>query len=429
MKEISDVTCCVVDSGLFMNMADIMGRDCKKVYLWSPDCRAFPSVNQACIGEGFYTFERIRDFWPLIDEIDLFCFPDIGQAELQYVLANDFRKAVWGSRIGDDLELKREFFLEKLGEWGLEVPEHTVVEGLDELESFLGNKEDYYVKVSRFRGDFETHHWRDYEMDIDWIHQLRVSLGPIGDHIRFLCFPAIETDIEIGADAIYILGRWPKLMLNGFEGKDKTYFSKVTPKDEMPSQVQEVMLACEDWLEVAGYRNQISFEIRVQGDKFYWIDATQRGGLPSTGTQHLIWKNFPEVVWHGANGELLEPEPAATYSIETKITTEREPGTWERVILPEELEGLARFNGCCKVDGVYCFPPSEFASNELGWLVAIGDTPSEVVERQKALADLLPDGLNADIESLASVIKEIDTAKKEGVPFTQQAMPEPASVL
>lgn len=428
MRPIEDVTACVVTTGLFQNMADVMGRRCKQVYLWNPECRAFPSVQQECIGDGFDTFEKVRDFWPLLDEIDLFCFPDIGQAGLQAHLRS-IGKAVWGSGFADKLELGREFFLEMLGDWGLEVPEHHVCYGLKEIRQFLIDKEDYYVKVSRFRGDMETHHWRSMELDCGWLDSLGVALGPLGEHIRFLCFPAIETDLEIGGDTYCVDGQWPSLMLNGFEGKDKTYISRVTPMGEMPEQVQTVIARITDFLATHEYRNQISFEIRVKDDKFYWIDATQRGGMPSTGTQHIIWRNFPEIVWGGANGILVEPIPVAKYSVETMITAKRETGTWERVIIPEELEGIARFNTCCKVGDLYAFPPNEFASNDLGWLVAIADSPKEVIELQKHLADLLPDGLNADVESLASVIKEIDSAKKEGIPFTEQRMPEPASVL
>jgi hypothetical protein len=428
MKSLEEVTACVVTTGLFTTMAEVMARDCDRVLLFNPECRAFPSVANECIGDGYDEFEKIRDLWVHINEIDVFCFPDIGHAGLQTYLRS-IGKPVWGSGFGDHLELGREFFMQMLDYWGLEVPPHTVVEGLEELRRFLEDKEDYYIKVSRFRGDMETHHWRSMELDCGWLDSLAVAMGPMAEHVRFLCFEAIDTELEIGGDTHNVDGKWPTLMLNGFEGKDKTYFSKVTPMEEMPEQVQTIIARISDYLAEVRYRNQISFEIRVKDDKFWWIDATQRGGMPSTGTQHLIWKNFPEIVWAGANGYLVEPEPVAKYSIETMITAKREPNAWERVIIPEELEGLARFNTCCKVDGVYCFPPNEFGGNELGWLVAVGDSPKEVVERQKSLADLLPDGLNADVESLASVIQEIEVAKTEHIPFTTQKMPEPASVL
>ena len=100
VKEISDVTCCVVDSGLFCQMARRMADDCKRVLHWNPDCRAFPSIKQGCIAGGFERVEQVREFWPMIDEIDLFCFPDSSMAGLQSYLAS-IGKAVWGSRWGE----------------------------------------------------------------------------------------------------------------------------------------------------------------------------------------------------------------------------------------------------------------------------------------------------------------------------------------
>jgi predicted RNase H-like HicB family nuclease len=81
------------------------------------------------------------------------------------------------------------------------------------------------------------------------------------------------------------------------------------------------------------------------------------------------------------------------------------------------------------VDGKFCFPPEEGSDGGLGWLVALGDTPKEVLDRIKELADLLPDGLSADVEALAGVIQEIDKAKEEDIHFTDEPVPEPATVL
>ena len=429
MKDTSQVCACVVDTGLFLNFARRMVPDCKRVIYCNPEVRQFPSLRQSAIGDGFEGLEQTREFWPYLDEIDLFCFPDVGQRDLQYHLREDCGKAVWGAGNAMNLELKRELFLKVLEDVGLDVPEYHVCEGLDQMREYLGDKEDYYVKISRYRGDMETHHWRNYTQDSGWLDSLAVSMGPLADKMRFLVFPSIKTDLEIGGDTYCVDGEWPSLMLNGVEGKDKSYFAAVTRRGEMPEQIRAVMEAFSPLLRHDFYRQQWSCEVRVKGDQFFFIDATTRGGMPSSSSQYLLWKNFPETVWAGANGELVDPEPSAKFAIETMITAKREEGTWERVVIPDDLEGVTLFNTCCMVDGAYCFPPSEFGSNDLGWLVSIGDTPEEVLQAQKDAADLLPDGLSADVESLASVIKEIEVAKEEGIPFTEQELPEPATVL
>lgn len=428
MKETSEVTACVVDTGLFMNMARRLGWGFKRVLYWNPDTRSFPSLRQASIGDGFEEFEHVREPWSHFNDIDLWVFPDVGMRDLQVHLAN-LGKPVWGAKMGMDLEQRREWFLKVLEEVGLDVPDYQVCEGIDELAEWLDDKKDQYVKISRFRGDMETHHWRNRVQDCAWLESLRMSLGPMGPLLRFLVFPSIDTDLEIGGDTYCVDGHWPELMLNGVEGKDKCYLSAVTRREEMPEQVQAVMEAFAPILHRFQYRQQWSSEIRVKDDKAYFIDATTRGGMPSSSSQYLLWENFPDIVWLGANGILCQPKPAAQFSIETMITAKREEGTWESVEIPEELEGSALFNTCCKVGETYCFPPSEFGSSDLGWLISIGDSPKQVLQDQKDMADLLPDGLNADVEAMTSIIQEIESAKEEGIPFTEQEMPEAQDVL
>jgi hypothetical protein len=428
MKEISDVTACVVDSGLFLPLAHCMAEKCKRTLYWSPDVRAFPSVKQACIGDGFSDIERVRDFWSELNDIDLFVFPDIGQAALQAHLKS-IGKSVWGSGDGDVLELNREKFMRVLAKVGLDVPEFEVVVGWTNLRHYLQDQEDCYIKISRYRGDMETTHWRSWSQDENWINWLAVNFGSVKEHIRFLVFKSIDTDLEIGGDTYCVGGRFPDKMLNGLEWKDKSYFSAVTPTGEMPDQLIKVMDAFVPFLTEVHYTNQWSMEVRVQDDKAYFIDATTRGGMPSSGSQQLIWSNFPEIIWAGSNGELVQPEPAAQFSIECMITSKCGKDLWDEVEIDPELIPWARFSSCAYIDGRYCFPPDEFHEGELGWLVALGDTPAEVLARIKCLADLLPDGLNADVEALAGVIKEIDQAKEEGIPFTDQPVPDPATVI
>lgn len=430
MKAISDVSCAIVDTGLFLPMALRMAEDAKRVIYFNPDQRAFPSIRQACIGDGFSHIELARDWGEILssDDIDLFCFPDCRFEGVQEHLET-MGKAVWGSRKGVDLENKREHFMGVLDQLGLDVPPFESVTGVSELRRYLENKEDCYVKISRLRGDMETTHFRSMAMDEGWLDWLRVNFGPTADHIRFLVFDAIKTDLEIGADTYCIDGQWPNLMLNGIEGKDKCYLSAVTHRLDMPEQIQTIINSLTPMQTRFRYRNQISFEVRVKDGKAYWGDATQRASQPGTASQHKLWGNFPDIVWQGANGILIEPIPTAKFSIECMITTKENKDCWDVVEIPEELVPWARFSSCAYIDGRYCFPPDELHSGDLGWLVATGDTPREVLDRAKELADMLPDGLNADVEALSSIIKEVEEMAKADIPFTEQKMPAQAEVL
>lgn len=428
MKEISDVTLCVIDGGLFLPFARRMAEEAKRTIWFNSDRASFPTLKKGCIGDGFENLEHTLDFWPMLDDIDLFCFPDIGHAGLQLHLES-IGKAVWGARNGDRLEINRELFMKLLVEAGLDVPEYQVVVGIDALRNHLWDLEDQYVKVSRWRGDMETTHWRNRALDAGWLDWMSVNLGPLKDHLRFLVFPSIDTPLEIGGDTYGVDGQWPGTMLNGYEHKDTTYFAQVTKRDEMPMQIQEVLNRFAPILKPKRYRCQWSMEIRVKGEKFYFNDATCRGGMPSSASQQLLWKNFPTIIWAGANGELVEPEPDAKFAIECMVTSKSGKDTWDTIEVPKSLDRWARFSNCAFVDGCYVFPPDEFHSGELGWLCAIGDTPRQTLEAAKGLADQLPDGLDANIENLTGLIKEIEIGEDEGIPFTEQPLPKPAEVI
>ena len=285
-----------------------MAQECKRVLFFNPDRRSFPSIKQGTIGDGFDDIESTLDFWPMMGEIDLFCFPDIGNSGLQLHLES-IGKAVWGSRRGDAIEIRRQYFLAMLKDLGLDVPKYEVVYGARALADYLRTREDQYIKVSRWRGDMETTHWRNWTHDSGWLDWMAVNLGPLKEKMVFIVFPAIDTPLEIGGDTFCIDGQWPDLMLNGLEHKDTTYFSAVTERGEMPSQLQDIIEAFSPFLEERRYRNQWSMEVRVKDDFAYFIDATCRGGMPSSASQQVLWSNFGEIVWVGAHGELVQPIP------------------------------------------------------------------------------------------------------------------------
>ena len=406
-----------------------MAEKCSRVIYCNPEVRAFPSIKQGCLGRGFEGVEHVKEFWPHLQDIDLFVFPDSNLSRLQRHLETQGCK-VWGSREGQDFEQRRKFFMETLDQLGMDVAPYVEIVGLDALREHLRDKEDKWIKVSHWRGDMETTHWRNWRLDEGWLDWMAVNLGPLKKLFTFLVFDAIETDLEIGGDTYNVLGKWPSLMLNGFEGKDKTYMATVMKRGDMPDQIQDILEAFAPLLANCDYRNHISFEVRVKGDKAYWNDATQRAGMPSSASQQLLYENYPEIVWAGANGELLDPEPAYLFSIETIITSKGGGhDCWDAVEVPRAIERFCRFSNCCIVDGLYCFPPDELKGSDLGWLTAQANTPRAAFEKIKGYADQLPDGLNADVESLVEIVKEIESAAAEGIPFTEKPLPTPEEIV
>jgi hypothetical protein len=432
MKEASEVTALVFDHGLFIPVARRLAKKFKRVLYTTPWAKGFTTINDCVIGDGFGDIERVDDFWPMKKEIDMFVFPDIQHAGLQLELeAQGF--PVWGSRNGDSLEIYRQKFHRILGELGLDVPKFEPVLGLDRLREHLRDKEDKYIKISKHRGTLETTHWRNWDLDEGTLDYWAVKLGPAKNKVTFYVFDAIDTPLEIGGDTYNIRGQWPSLMLHGDERKDRGYLGAVTARADMPEQVQEILSAFGPELGKYGYINQWSMEVRVKDEHSFFIDPCCRGGLPSTGAQLMVWENWPEIVLAGAHGELVEPEAQAMFAAECVLTmkTAHAAGAslWGKTRIREELAEWVKFGGCCEIDGAICFPPDDSHGEEVGWLIATGDTIRETIQTMQERAKLLPDGLTAGVDSLGELLTEIRQAEAEGIAFTPQRVPGPEILL
>lgn len=429
MTDLSSKTALVYDlGGLFLPVAERLSRDFGRVYYHTPWEIGFSKIHAACVGDGIDGIERCDDIWSVKDKVDCFVFPDVGAAGIQLDLESQ-GKPVWGSRRGSKLELNREYFLERLSALGMDVPTYTVCEGMTELKKELGDRENVYIKISKFRGMQETFHWRSWREDSGILDLWSLRWGPLKDKVPFLVFDAIETELEIGGDTYCIDGQWPDLMLHGLEHKDEAYFAAVTPRDEMPDEIKSVLEAFSGDFERARYRNEFSMELRITENEAFFTDPTCRGGLPSTGSQLECWSNFSEIVWAGAHGELVQPESSAKFSMECAVKHKSDRCQWSVVEMSDGLKPWLKLANCCQVDGVVTFPPTDDDDHHIGWLVAQADTPKATLERMKELAGILPDGVTASVECLAEIIKEIEIAEADDIPFTDQPLPEPAEVI
>ena len=425
-EDLEDKRVLVVDSGgLFIEVARRLARDFGKVYYASEWLDSFPSLNRGIVGDGFSDIEHVAHPLEVAGEVDLVLFPDSTHAPLQeHFEAIGVR--VWGARKAEALEQNRSFFLRTLRELDLKVPKHTICNGLSELNTVLKEKEDCYVKVSKWRGTFETAHWRSFDLDEALLDLWAMRFGPAKELITFIVCDAID-GAEVGADTYCIDGQWPSVGLTGFEAKDSSYLGAVTKREDMPQELTETMDAFSDYLKRERYRQFWSMEMRDG----CFIDATVRAGLPSSASQMELWDNFSEIVWHGANGELVEPEPLALFSAECVLTMKHDKESWGVIEVPDNLRQWMKLAGCCEIDGRICFPAETggISGDLVGWLVAIGNSPREAIDQLKEYVEQLPDGVTARVDALVDVLREIELAADEGIEFTDKPLPKPEKVM
>lgn len=433
MKAVSDIVACVVDHGRFVHVGRTLGQQYAKVYYTSPNERDCPLLREAIVGDGFPEMERVKSLWQVKDKCDLFVFPDIGfEAEQRDLRSQGL--AVWGPGDAGLLESDKGLFLKELAKTSLLVAKHTVIRGLTKLSSYLMDHEDVYIKISNYRGDFETLHWTNFEDMEGELDSYAVRFGPFKEMILFYVFDAIDTPIEDGIDTWRVAGQWPSVVLHAMEEKDKALVGTMQNLSEIPAEVRIVNEAFGSVLDKFTGNGAMKFstEVRItRGGDSYFTDPTCRFGSPPSQGECLIIKNLGEVIARGAiEDKCVDPEFDDSFLVQANVTLCGDRTEWRTFRLSDEIDSALKGGFCCQVNGRLALTPiTEYHSTEVGYLCATSDTLKGAIEKLRDLKDKLPDGLKCDFNSLAAILREIAEAEDTGMEFTNQAVPEPASIL
>jgi hypothetical protein len=426
VKELKDITACVVDTGIFLHVARRLARDYKKVYYWTPWETSFPKLKDAVLGDGYPDITTPESIEEVVDECDLFVFPDIGYGDLQVSLV-ERGKAVWGARQADELEALRGKFLKVLGTTELPVPKFKKVKGVTNLKLFLKEKENQFIKVSTYRGDFETFHFRSLEEDENVIDKWAVLLGPLKEMMSFFVFEPIDSDIEDGIDTWCIDGQWPETIIHGMECKDSAYIGTFQKMSDTPKEITCINEAFGPVLAGYGYRGAFSTEGRITKDgETFFIDPTCRFPSPPSQCMCEMIGNFGQVIWEGANGICVEPEQKYKFGAQAIFKVDRDE--WGVFKISEELDPWVKIGFSCKVGENICVPPDPLGVEEIGWVVGCGDTIEEAIEHLRKNKDDMPDGCNVQFSSIADLLKEIQSAEEQGMKFADK-VPDPSTVI
>lgn len=432
MKAVEEVTCCVVDYGNFVSLADKLGETMKKVYYSPPNEREFQDIRDMIQGEGLDHVERISDFWDIIGEIDLFVFPDIGHGGLQRHLRG-MGKAVWGSMGADELELYRTQFLEVLEDVGLPIVSSQEIVGLSDLRSYLKDKTNKWIKVNRFRANLETWHHFDNEHSQRTFDNLAVIFGGAQDLVTFVVQDDLKSDMEIGYDGWCIDGKFPNQSFQGYEKKNELYLGSLLRNIDLPHEILTINSAMAPVLQKYGYRNWWATEIRVVKDVPYFIDPTAR--MPGQTGEHQLetCENLANILWYGANGVVVEPAFNWEFAAEATLHYDAESQNlaiaqeWKTLRIPESVAQWVKLGHYCKIDELYHMVPSK--TGECGVVLGVGDSVQESIDHLKdnlKALDKLP--VHANTAGFADLLKSIKEAEAKGMMFGGE-IPEPESIL
>jgi hypothetical protein len=430
LKEISDITVCVIDRGVYFPVAQRLARDCKKVYYHRPNGETFKTFAQAAPGDGHEDVTYCNDIWKIKKEVDVWVFPDCEDDGLQLELESQGFH-VWGSKSADVQEEMRGVWIKTCEKLGLPMPKTHVIKGLTNLRLFFNEHEGetFHVKISRFRGDMETFKASERSAIANKLDVLAMKFGPFKEQITFYVQEPVDTDIEGGADTYFVNGQYPDKVIIGYEKKGESYFATWKERADMPEEIWKPSEAMTKLLASYNYCNMVSSEVRVKGDESFLLDPCLRFPSPAGEEELEMYGNFTDIIYRGARGEMVQPEMTAKFCGEAVIAYHGDREGWKSVRVPEEVRKWVKLYASGYEDGAFHFPPCQ-DPEAIGCAVGLGKTPEEVLDRLKEIADALKDSsVELKIEPMADLFKEIHAAEEEGIHFSDKEVPEPSAVL
>lgn len=438
-KDISECHVHIHDAGTFIPLAKMFSKKAKRTSYYSPFEQEYLGVERCVIGDGIEGFERCDEYMDpeFFASVDLWVFPDIGYGGFQRYLRS-LGKLVWGSFGASDLELYRTRFAKIVKELGLLTTPTVPIRGLTALTEHLKPLKNKWVKINRYRDNKETFKWIDWDHGQRDLEKMAFDFGPLKDKIVFVVQDPIEGDddepvLEVGYDGwlVTIDGEacFPESCYSGYERKNQLYLGSMLKYNDLPEEVRAVNEQFGKVNAQYGYRNFFATEIRIKGDKFDFIDPTQR--MAGQTQEHLLksCRNLPELILAGASGQMVKPEWEAGFAAEATLHYTAESEGWKTFKVPKEAEPwVMMYRCCCDDDGLYQFPPHK--SDELGVVVGNGDSVQEAVDDLKDHFELLKDEpVSIEVAGFASLIDQIQKAEEVGVEFSDKPLPSPEIAL
>lgn len=348
-----------------------------KVELFIPWKGSYPVPTKCLIGTGLPGVVKIDNFFEGLDEVDLFCFFDVGDGDLQDALRLQGHR-VFGTGEAGELEYDRVKFKNVLKKVGLPVGPYQVVKGVDQLKEKLSKKENVgkFVKVSTFRGICETFQNKGIKFSQTKIDSIAMRLGPSRDVQEFIIEDMIPGK-EIGTDCFVSGGKILDSVTFGMENKDKSYSCKVMKLSELPEAITKVDKALEPVYKRLDLRGMISSEVRVGKDgKPYFIDFCARAGSPPSEIICELYENIGEILWKVAEGKEVQPKVVAPFAAEILIKSEMAPTDWVPLDFKEEDLKWLKLRNLCRLGGQWYYVPQDNGTI-IGAAIGFGKTEEE----------------------------------------------------
>jgi hypothetical protein len=388
VSDYSDKTVLLATHGLYAGIAERLARDFGRVLLHVPyNSHSFPGMDIGRVGEGLDGVEKVESIWGKhLNEIDLFVFPDLYFADEQCRL-EEMGKNVWGGRQGEEIEVFREICKQQMEKLGLPVQKWKIVRGVSALREHLQAHQNQHVKIDKWRGQFETFFSENYDVSKVKIDEVELDAGIFAEDTDFIVEDDLPDCVESGIDTYCIDGMHPPATIVGIEVKDLGYVGQFQQWDKIPEPVRRWNEAMAEVFATYGYRGWLSNEIRIGRDLVpYMIDATCRKPCPPGELLQEFYVNYADILWHGAQGQLVAPVPRAQWGVEVLATSDFAEDRHQPVTYPKQFANQVKVFNPAVVDGLRAALPLDHMC-QCAAIVGWGNTLEAAIAHMGKAAD------------------------------------------
>lgn len=442
-ESLQSKTVLVYDHGNYVETAIRLTREFGRVLYFKPWKAAGPKTNDLIVGDGYDNVERVEHFFDVVNEVDLFVFPEIYDGDLQLDLERR-GKRVWGSRKGEEFEYKRGLFIETLEQVGLPVSQFKKCIGVTELREYLSEHDNQWIKIE-MRGDRETWHHENIKISTPILDALAYFYGPVKELVPFWVFESVDSDIEAAYDGFLVTSpelrpQFPTTAFLGYEDKNQAHIVHAVDYDQLPEEVRMVNDKFAEPLAERWFRGAFGTEIKIvselRDEGVFFIDATCRQPSPPGEIILEQAENLGELMYYGAEGNLVEIEKSHDFGVSVNLYSDWAGSNHLPVQIPDAIRQWVKLSESYRHDGIdWVIPkivndPVTGRRENIGCVVALGDSIEEAIETvTQRCEELTSFDTTYQISSLGECLRRIREGEKHGIKFSNSRIPSPSTVL
>lgn len=410
-----------LDQGFFPHLASSLSNNGKhEVVYFSSWETAFSVYESYSPGVNWENIRKEKDFFKWVEWADCILNFDIPDNDtIAYLRRKYPNKSIFGAGNGNRLELDRWLLKKLIQSFGLPLQKSYHIKGINNLEKFIKEKPDKYIKTNIFRTDCETFYAKNYKFVENKLKLLEVKFEPNEDEVEFVAEEPIDTKVEIGFDGFFNGNDFLEDCFYGYEVDKALYVGRRSKTRDLPKPLKDSLAKFKPKLQEMDYRGCLSTEEKIKSEKeHYFLDICSRLATP-LGYGYAEWiKNLPEVIYKVGKKEMVKLDCPYKYVFAMPLETEESdeyPVYMD--VKKENLDKVKLMMSCKDKDGNYY---AIKGMSKVCTLVAGADTIEEGLKKIKAYGELVDcDGLNKKpLKGIDEIHEIIKAGSRVGINFS-----------